>query len=194
MHAPRFLIVAGEVFDAGADAFALYAAHGGGGQFAAQQRVFGIVFVVASAERRAHQIHAGREDDVNAVGGGFIADGGADFLKQRRVPTGRQAATHRKGGGVGFTLLAVAFLKRLDSHAGRSVGHHNGWNAKPLNGMRHTSGAGHSLFAAKWKVEAAEEAAPSTADDQLHLFFVGHLGEQRIGIRRPSGESAHYDE
>ena len=105
-------------------------------------------------------------DDVDAVGCGFIADGGADFLKQRRVPTGRQAATHGKGGGIGFTLLAVGFLKRLDSHAGRSVGHHDGGDAEPPDGVRHTGGAGHSLFAAKGKVEAAEEAAPSAANNQ----------------------------
>ncbi len=94
-HAQRLLIVHGKMLEAGADALALGPADEPGGQLARQQRVLGIVFKVAPAQRAALDVDARPQNNGHAVGPALPADGRAHPARQRGAP---RAGQRRRSG------------------------------------------------------------------------------------------------
>ena len=66
-HATILLIVRREMLDAGADAFALHAAHIACGELAREIRILRKIFKISPAQRRAFYIHTGAKQDGNVL-------------------------------------------------------------------------------------------------------------------------------
>ena len=86
-----FLIVGHEMLDARADAFALDPLDVGRCQHAAEERVFGITFEVASCDGRAMDVDRGGKQDMRAFGFEFIAEHIANFFNECRDSRWRRA-------------------------------------------------------------------------------------------------------
>ena len=74
--AAGFLVVAGIVLGAGGHALTLDTPHHGGGDFAGEQGVFGVVFKVPSAQGVAVDVHAGAEQHLASLGKHLLAHQG----------------------------------------------------------------------------------------------------------------------
>ena len=94
-HSPFFLIVRGEVFEAGGNALALDAAHIRRRHLAREVRILRKILEIASAKRIALDVESGSEQHVDALRRGFLAQKLAHSLAQFLVP----GVCH--GGGCG---------------------------------------------------------------------------------------------
>ena len=142
-HAVGLLRVAGEVLDGGTHPLTLNASHVGGGNLARHYRVFGIVFEVTPAERRAVDVHAWGEQHVAAVLQHLVADAASHLLNELCVPCAGKGCAHGEARAEVGVLVVVA--ARTDSHAGRTVGQHRRGDAEPGNGLSGTGSTGHAL-------------------------------------------------
>ena len=120
------LVVAREVFRGRADAPALDTFHVAHGDPRSQIRVFAERLEVAPVERRAADVDAGPQQDVEALAARFLGQRNADALHQFGIP-GRR---HADAGGEATALAAVA-------HAVRTVGDLDAGNSERRNRMRH---------------------------------------------------------
>ena len=84
-----------------------------------QQRVFGVVFEVTSAEGIAMQVHARAEDHVATVFLGFVADGLSHFADQFRIPGRGQ--TRANGECCSIICLCGTLTSWVDTYSGRAV-------------------------------------------------------------------------
>ena len=82
VEAIGFLIVEGIVFGCSSDSCGLNTSDHGGGHFAAEFRIFGVVLEIASAERVSHEVHSGREEYIYAECACFFAKGFAHFFEK----------------------------------------------------------------------------------------------------------------
>jgi hypothetical protein len=69
------LVIGGEVFHGGDDAFALHAANIGGGGLAGEIRIFAEVFEVAAIHGGAVDVDTGTEEEIDAAGARVLPDG-----------------------------------------------------------------------------------------------------------------------
>ncbi len=100
-----------------AHALALDALDEGGGHFAGQIGVFGEVFEVAAAQRRALHVGSGAEDNAHTLGNGLLGQRLPHLAQQGHVPTGgggrgggeagRRQALADHGVGIGLAAQAV---------------------------------------------------------------------------------------
>src|SRR5581483_1881675 len=123
--AVKLLVVAGEVFYARGDAFALDALDVRYRHARREERVFAHVFEVPSVEWRALNVHAGAEHDVLSARPRFFADGLAIGEAQIRVPGGSQGDAHGQRGGeiVGVAHRLPGVGANVLAHAVGAVRH-----------------------------------------------------------------------
>ena len=74
------------MLDARANALALDAAYVGGSDAACKHGVFAVVLEVATAQRRAMDVHTRCQQHIAAVLQDLVADASTDFLNQFCVP------------------------------------------------------------------------------------------------------------
>ena len=98
-HAQQFLGVGGKVLGTGGDAVFLHAPDEGGGHFAAQVGVLGVVLKVPPAQRAALGIEAGAQQHIYLLAGGLLADGAAAQGGQLLVPAVGNAGSGGEAGG-----------------------------------------------------------------------------------------------
>ncbi len=84
----EFLVVSRKMLDGRPDSLALDSTDVAGGYLASQQRVFGIIFKVPSAQRIALDVDAWGKKNVHPIFKNLVADGFTDFLDKRRIPGG----------------------------------------------------------------------------------------------------------
>jgi hypothetical protein len=115
------LVVAAEVLDRRTYAgLGLHTAHIGGGHFAGDEQVLGVIFKVAATQRIAVDFHGRGQQQRDAELDQLVGHSRADFLQQRRVPALGQQHFHRPGGGVAVDVLALAAAQprgKLAQHA-----------------------------------------------------------------------------
>ena len=103
-----FLIVAGVMFDGRSDPVpALDASCEGCRHFSADERILGIVFEVAAAERIAVDIHARCKPEGHAELLQLCADHASHFLEKRRIERLRQKRSDRNRTAVLIVIFAV---------------------------------------------------------------------------------------
>ena len=98
-HAQQLLRVGGKVLGTGGDAVFLHAPDEGGGHFAAQVGVLGVVLKVAPVQRAALGVQAGTQQDVDLLAGGLLADGAAAQGGQLLIPAVGDAGGGGEAGG-----------------------------------------------------------------------------------------------
>ena len=86
----------------------LYTAHIGGGHFARDERILGVIFKVASAQRVAVDVHSRSQQQCDTELDQFLCHSCADFLQKRGVPALRQQHFHGPRGGVAIDVLTLA--------------------------------------------------------------------------------------
>ncbi len=157
----ELLIISGEVFEAGDDAFALDAVDVGDAELAGEIGVFAVAFEVASPERLAVDVDGGAEDHVAAEGFGLLGDGLAFLLDQRSVPRGGHADAGGEGGG-------------FDAH-GRVGGRGDGGAAEP---GADAHGAVCHFDGGDAEAQDGGGFHPAGAGEHGDFFVEGHAGEQ----------------
>jgi hypothetical protein len=80
------LVVGGVVLDGGADTAGLDGVDDADGELTGQERVFGEVLEVSSAQWRALYVDAGAEDHRQVAGASLLGQGLANAAQQVRVP------------------------------------------------------------------------------------------------------------
>ena len=85
-HALGFLIVHGEVFNAGARAGRLHAGDKGDGHGAGQIRVFAVIFEITAAKRASLNIDPGAQQNGNVFRLTFATNCDTDLGNQVRIP------------------------------------------------------------------------------------------------------------
>ena len=185
LHAVEFLVVHGEVLDAGAHALAFYPVHEGGGHVAGHQRVFGIVLEVAPTQRVAVDVHARGQQHVDAKGPHLAPKCRAHPPHQGRIPAAGQQRGHRKRRGVvGFGAVAAA--RGGNAHASRPIRKRERGDAQPGNGMGAARRAGHLLgHFAVVGVAGRQQAFGEAGRVETHAhhqpdFLVGREGGQHF--------------
>jgi len=94
--ASDFLIVAREVLGASSFAFALYSFSESRGEFAADKRVFRVIFEVSSAQRIAVYVHARAEKYVRVVMYHFFADFFIQLFYEFGIPSAGECGAARE--------------------------------------------------------------------------------------------------
>ena len=163
-----------------AHALALDTLHHGGADGAGDEGVFRVIFKVAAAKRRAVQVHAGTEDDVDAKLQGLIADGLAYLAHQLSVPRRGQAGADGKSRG--RIVVGVVLALGVDVHAGRAVGHAGLGDTQAGNAHRSAGGTGHEFLLMAQHGAGANKAVITTAHQQLGFLFKGHGGYHLVDV------------
>ncbi len=131
--------------------------------FSREIGVFGVVVVVASAKRGTLDVDARSEQDADFFLTAFFAEGDSHLVDEFAVP-GRCLDDGRRETG-GWDAVThpgeVGCFARLLLHAVRSIGHQNGRNAQPFDGL----GLPH--------VQPGDERC---------FFFKLKLGEESFGV------------
>ena len=154
------------MFDACADALALYAFDVSRCDAGSQNGVFGIVFKVATAERCAMDVHAGSQKHVAAILQHFVADGFTHLLHQLCVPSRGQGDTYGETCAVECIVRSLTTRGYADSC--RSVGQDGCGNAQSGDCVTGTCSTGHIIDSTPLTVEVV------TAYEQMSLLFQRH--------------------
>ena len=101
------LIVGSEVLGTHAHALTLYAFNHGCADKTGHERVFGIVFKVAAAEWRAHDVHARTKDDIATVFQRLVTHCLAHAFHQFGVPSGGQ----QRSDGESRTIVGIRVVR-----------------------------------------------------------------------------------
>ena len=199
----RLLVVGHEVLEARADALRLDPFDHRRGQVPREQRIFGVVFEVAAAERVAHDVDAGGEDHVDAVGAGFAAHRLPLQACRAAVPGGGQRRGRGEAGAVagrgpldglsgeschGNARLVVDHLRGgrrhgVDAHADGTVGQVDRGDAQLGQG----AGPSRGPFGAV----AQRVLAARGADQKAGLLFEGHAADQPVDLPVGEGLGGH---
>ena len=165
----ELLIVEGEVLHCSGNALRLHAFNKWDHEGSVQKRIFGKVFKIAPAKRRARDVYAGTEKEVDAAGAGVASQAFADLPGELGIPAGgkRNAA-------------CIGRRRSPGAHAKRSIGHFEAWQADDGHG------------ASEHAVDAAEEldllVERELGDHRLSLSFDGgRIGSRSLGR---NGEAA----
>lgn len=113
-------VVADEVLDGGTDSAVLDSVDVAAAHRAGEVRVLGVALEVPAAERRAVQVHGGREEDVDALAAGFLREEAAGPPGERGVPGCGEGG--RRGQGDRRVLRGPAHA----AHPDGAVGHDQG--------------------------------------------------------------------
>ena len=124
-----------------------------------QQRVFTIVFEVATAKRIAMQIHARTQNDVATIFFRLLTDGFAHLGYQIGIPCRSQAGTDRECRGI--VSLIATLADRVDTNTGRTIGQYRGGNTQAGNFGSGTGGTRHQFGFAAYDSTCAEEIVGS---------------------------------
>ena len=151
----------------------------GGGDLTCQQRVFGIIFEVTTAEGVAVQVHARAEDDVAAVFLGLVTDGFAHLAYKLGVPGGSQTTADREGRGIVGLVCALAC--GVDTYAGRTVCQYGGRDAETGNGWRGSCGTCHKVCLTAYDGSCTKEIVGSS-DEQFGFLFKGHSLKHLVDV------------
>ncbi|MPN22396.1 hypothetical protein SDC9_169779 [bioreactor metagenome] len=123
-HAQVFLVVAGEMLEAGAHARPLYAADPCLSHFARQIRVFREILKIAPAERITLDVDPGAQHHLHILEGRFPADGLRHLAHQAGVErTGRKAGRREAGGFFTEHDAQIVLALLLFPKAVRAVAH-----------------------------------------------------------------------
>ena len=133
-HAPRLLVVAGKMLDAGADAPGLERLYKRCAHLARQAWILGIVFKIAAAERTAFDVQAGSEQHGHALGLTFLSQRLAQPLHDTAVKGGSQS----RRCGIADRLDArpgpqMVPLPHLLAQTVGTVAHHHPGHAQTLH-------------------------------------------------------------
>ena len=171
----------------GSRALALDAANESGGNLSCQHGIFGIIFVVAAAQCRAHQVDAGCQQHVESVVTHLFTDGLAQLVGSVDVERGSHVGLGRNlGGDVG---LAVPLTRACHVETMGAVGQIGRLDAEARDVARTTSGARELHFFAH---------SHTAADEQVDLLFGSHGGNDlrnvvggqlRLSRKREGSES-----
>jgi len=166
-----FLVVHGEVLQAGAGTFALDAVDVGSGYLAHQHGVFGIILVVSSAEGVTHQVDTGGEEHVHTVVFHFGTQSPAYMVSSIRI----ERSCHRGARGEFGGVIGAAVELSFGSHrqAVRSVGKESRWDAQAWNVVGTSGGTG------ELGVTAHRHAA---TDDEVHFLFKGQGADHFVDV------------
>ena len=170
--ARRLLRVDGKVLGRDAYALALYALDDRRAYQSRHDRVFRVVFEVASAERVAVQVHAWSQHDVDTIFQRLVADGLSHLFHQVGVP--RRCQTRADGESRGIERLGSAVAVGVDVYPGRSVGHHGGRDAQPVDGHGGARSPGHQFLLVTQHGPRAYEGVVAAANQQLCFLLECH--------------------
>ena len=124
-----FLLVQGKMLDGRHHSLFLHAADIGRSCLAGQIGVFAVVFEVASAKGAAIDVHARAQHDLHAVGLGSATDASTHLPHRIAVPAGRSGYSAGIEGALDILTVYI-------SHSLRAVGHAEGRDSKPGDGIR----------------------------------------------------------
>ena len=136
--------------------------------FARQQRVFGIVLEIPSAERIPMYVGTWGEQDVHSIFEDFIAHIPSGFLDELRIPCGRKHCGNRITGTIECPGIAFSFW--CNAKAGRTVSKDYCRNAESGNAVDH---ACRSRNTGVGKADSIETGS-SSADYKGALLFRRH--------------------
>ena len=123
--AAQFLAVDREMLRACGDAVALDAADQACRHTSGDDRIFGIVFEVTSAQRVALDVQTRAEQHVHVKIVRFVAEGLAHFFGERRIPRiGHGSCGREAGGRLGCADAEMIAFAELAAHAVGAVAHH----------------------------------------------------------------------
>ena len=125
-----FLVVQREVLDGGHHALLLDAVDIAGGRFPGQERILSEVFEITAAEGAAVDVHPGAQHDLHPVRPGGGADARPHLPHRLPVPGSRRG--HAAGIEGALDVAAIHVADALGA-----VGHADGRDAQPGNGMGH---------------------------------------------------------
>ncbi len=180
-----FLVVGGEMLDAGADALGLFAANVIDGDARSEERIFAEVFEVAAAEGRALNVDAGAEHDVFAALLGFLADDGAVLVGEFGIEGGGQADGGGHGGGEIVAVLEVfEVLPDFFADAEGAVVHPEFGNAE----ARHAGDGESGLGVTEGDLFFEREARKQVVDALVDGFGVVEVCGTVCGVRGGNGE------
>ncbi len=129
-HAAQFLRVDGEVLGAGCGTRGLDSFDEARGHASGKNRVLGEVLEVTPAQRRALDVEAGTEQDVDTEASRFEPQRLAHVARKLRVPRGRDSGGRREAGRfLGLGDSQVVGVPELAANAVGTVAHHEGGNA-----------------------------------------------------------------
>ena len=182
MQSVGLLIVACKVLGAHAYALTLYAVDHGRTDKTCHERVFRIVFEVAAAERRAHDVHARTQNDVATVFQRLVTHGLAHALHQFGVPCRCQQRADGEARAVVGVRIVGAFFR--DMNARRTVGKHRVWDAQPFNLGRIASRAEHDGPGVRVRIRGKSEisVAERVAHQQVGFLLDGHVLDHLVDV------------
>ena len=124
------------MLDAGAHALALYALDEGGGHFAGNVGVFGVILKVSAAEGRTLDVHRRPQQNADVFRLALVAQGSAHALHQRPVKGRGGGASGRKADRLDAVVdtQMVARLVLLAQSVG-PVAHHHRRDVQTLDGL-----------------------------------------------------------
>ena len=126
----KFLAVHREMLRACGNAVALDATNQTCRHTAGDNRIFGIIFEVTSAQRIALDVQTGAEQHVHVEVVGFLAERLAHFFRKLRIPGIRHGSRSREAGGrLGRSDTEMIAFTELSAHTVGAVAHHETGNA-----------------------------------------------------------------
>ncbi len=127
---PQLLTVDREMLGTCGDTVALDAANQSGRHSPRDNRIFGIVFEVAPAQRIAFDVHARAKQHVHIEIMRFLAERLAHFLGKRRIPgIGHGSRGREACGRLGCADAEMVALAELPTNAMRTITHDETGNA-----------------------------------------------------------------
>ena len=129
-----FVVVDGKVFERSAYPHRFHALDVGAAHLAGEIGIFGKIFKVAAAQRRALDVDSGTEDDVDLLIDALFAQSDAHFADEIGIPARRHIDGRRECGGREGHLHAEAVVVLIFfAQAVRAVRHHERADAEAFD-------------------------------------------------------------
>ena len=178
-HAAQFLRVDGEVLGAGCGTRGLDSFDEADGHASGKDRVLGKVLKVASAQRRALDVEAGTEQNVDAEATGLDTQRLAHLTRQVGVPGGCDGGRRREAGRfLGLRDAQVVGVAKLAAHAVRAIAHDKGGDIRSGDRAR-VPGAGSRQKSCRLQQRQVIGVAQCLVFHRRELPFMLHRGYRR---------------
>ena len=172
----RLLGIDGIVFGTRADTLGLDSTHHSGTDLTGEDRIFGVVFEIPSAEGIAMDIHSRTENDVTSVLARLVADSLSYLFNEGGVPSRSKGCADRKTGGIEGICHVLAHGVYV--YPCRSICHDDRWDGLFGNLYSYTGRTGYESFLMTEHGTASGKAVIAATHEQLCFLLKGQRGKE----------------